>query len=75
MDNEKVLMLVFKKDNGKTATFSVVYPKESVEGSNVKALGSFMVDNDIIEFNDNSKLLELEKAFIQEVTKNDISLG
>ncbi len=74
MNNEKMLILVFRKENGSSFRFGVAFPDDSAQASDVKALGNALITNDILEFKDNSKLAALEKAFYQVVQQNAIAL-
>ncbi|MDO5061934.1 MAG: DUF2922 domain-containing protein [Peptostreptococcaceae bacterium] len=75
MNNEKILILVFKKSNGGSFRFSVPYPIENAEATPIKSLGTLMIDNDLMEFTDGAKLQLLEKAYYQETKLNEVSLA
>ncbi|MDO4712058.1 MAG: DUF2922 family protein [Peptostreptococcaceae bacterium] len=75
MNGEKMLILVFKKSNGGNFRFGIPYPTGSAEAAPIKALGSVMIDNDLMEFSDGAKLLVLEKAYYQEIKHNEVSLA
>lgn len=72
---DKVLVLQFKKANGKIYKFTVNFPADAVSGADVTSLGNLMISKKIIEFKDNSELKELEKAFYQEVRQQAVSIG
>ncbi len=74
MNNEKMLILVFRKENGSSFRFGVAFPDDTVEAASVKALGTALITNDILDFKDKSKLVSLEKAFYQVVQQNAIAL-
>ncbi len=75
MNSEKILILVFKKNNGASFRFGVAFPDSAVEASDVKALGTAMISNGILSFADGSALATLDKAFMQETTSNAISVN
>lgn len=71
----KLLVLVFKKSNGESFRFGVAFPKDSVEGEQVKALGTAMIDGDLMQFKDGATLASLEKAYLQEIKQNEVSIA
>lgn len=75
MDNDKILVLMFKKNNGSNFRFGIAFPADAIEGAKVKALGQMIVENEIFEFKDGSKVAALEKAYILVTQKQDIALA
>lgn len=71
---ERTLVLGFKKSNGNAFSFSIPYPKDEIVTADVNALASFMIQNSIIVFKDNSKIASFEKAYVQEVSKTPVNL-
>ena len=75
MDNDKILVLMFKKNNGSNFRFGIAYPADAIEGAKVKALGQVIIDNEIFEFKDGSKVATLERAFILVTQKQNVALA
>lgn len=75
MDNEKILVLMFKKNNGAGVRFGVAYPADQIEGTKVKELGDAIINNDILEFKDGSKVMLLEKAYVLVTQKQNVAIG
>lgn len=72
---EKVLVLQFNKTNGKNYRFTVNFPADAVSGADVATLANVMIQKKVIAFKDNSELKDLEKAYYQEVTQQEVSIG
>lgn len=73
--NEKTLVLVFKKSTGATYSFSIPYPVENIEGTEVQALGTAMIDNRLFQFKDGATLASLEQAYIKELSKEAVEIA
>ena len=71
----KLLILLFKKENGKNFKFSIVFPVESVNGQDVAGIANIIIQKNIFEFKDNSPIKELEKAYYQEVTQQAVNIA
>lgn len=73
--NDKTLVLVFRKSTGAAYSFSLPYPDEDLEATDVKALGELMVDSNILSFKDGVTLASLESAYVKELTKDPIAIA
>lgn len=71
----KVLVLSFKKNNGKNFKFNVDFPVDNVEARSINSLADVLISRNILEFKDNSQLARLEKAYYQEIKTQEVSIA
>lgn len=72
---DKVLVISFKKTNGKVYNFNIAFPVDNATKEAVEALAENMIQNSLITFKDGAELKSLEKAYYKEVKTRDISLA
>lgn len=74
MNETNYIVMTFKKSNNEQHSIKLAYPKLPAVGSDIKALGEFIVDNSVFSFDDATTLSTFEKAAVQTIKETDIDL-
>ncbi|MFC4804783.1 DUF2922 domain-containing protein [Filifactor villosus] len=65
----ETLSIVFKKDDGKSFSLSVPYPKKPVVQEDIKALVQYVIAQNVFVFKDGSKVTGLKEVSL--LTKSE----